>query len=164
MSDRKALIRLASTLPKGSKERKAILAGLKARKAAIKDDMKVIVKSWDMEIVEDSYYEGEIGRGETLASGGGERFDRPVDLIKKFSSRYDIPKRAWYVLGHKDGRLGASWQTDENGLELTPKETEAWKKGEGKGYRTTLYIWVEFAKVYSPDPDEMSKMFRIGIG
>tara|TARA_B100000131_G_scaffold24516_1_gene23532 strand:- start:128 stop:454 length:327 start_codon:yes stop_codon:yes gene_type:complete len=29
MSDRKALIRLASTLPKGSKERKAILAKLK---------------------------------------------------------------------------------------------------------------------------------------
>ena len=29
MSDRKALIRLASTLPKGSKERKAILTGLK---------------------------------------------------------------------------------------------------------------------------------------
>jgi hypothetical protein len=30
MSDRKTLIRLASALPKGSEERKAILAGLKA--------------------------------------------------------------------------------------------------------------------------------------
>lgn len=48
-SDRKALIRLASTLPKGSEERKTILAGLKARvgtdKTALKKGQKVSVPS-----------------------------------------------------------------------------------------------------------------------
>jgi hypothetical protein len=38
MSDRKTLIRLASTLPKGSKERKAILAGLKKTAAEESED------------------------------------------------------------------------------------------------------------------------------
>ena len=45
MSDRKALIRLASTLPKGSKERKAILAGLKKTAAPnYKIDERVYLK------------------------------------------------------------------------------------------------------------------------
>jgi hypothetical protein len=44
-SDRKSLIRLASTLPKGSKERKAILAGLKKVAKKYRPDTNAYIRS-----------------------------------------------------------------------------------------------------------------------
>ena len=46
MSDRKALIRLASSLPKGSEERKAILTGLQ-KQGVNRKDQKIYVGRWN---------------------------------------------------------------------------------------------------------------------
>ena len=64
-SDRKRLIKLASTLPKGSPERKAILAGLatRSKKASMSlADLKI-------ELLEelDTFRDGEIAEGRTIA-------------------------------------------------------------------------------------------------
>jgi hypothetical protein len=51
-SDRSALIRLASTLPKGSDERKAILAGLRKRAEDYLDTLVKTVERGPVEFVE----------------------------------------------------------------------------------------------------------------
>ena len=59
-SDRSALIRLAASLPKGSNERRAILAGLSKREAAFDHRLQkgdIFASSWGYEQTNVSFYE-----------------------------------------------------------------------------------------------------------
>lgn len=60
MSDRKALIRLASTLPKGSKERRAILTGLKKTADAFSRVMRDATRIFGSRVELDEEADGNI--------------------------------------------------------------------------------------------------------
>ena len=136
--------------------------------AGVGEGFKILVKSWDLSVVEDSFDEGEIGRSRIVDSGqfepGSQEYggSSPVgELIRDFAQRPGAPKdrKAW--MAFENGRIIAQWQGNEYGDALTPKEIEQWKKGEIKGYSCSLNIYLKFAKVWTPSPKEMSKVFKI---
>jgi hypothetical protein len=78
MSDRKTLIRLASTLPKGSDERRAILAGL--RKA---NDQKKWIKEWNRS--------GD--SADLEAAGLADEYDELYSLTQKEEKKGELASR-----------------------------------------------------------------------
>jgi len=130
--------------------------------AGAKETFEIIVDSWSIESTEDSFDEGEIGRGQLLDNGRNVgTFKSPDEVIKYFIGRSDAPKdkKAWTAF--EDGRLICGWHGDENGYAMSSKEMEKWKKGEIKGYSIDLNIYLKFAKVWEPTPKEISQVFKI---
>ena len=89
MSDRKSLIRLASTLSKGSKERRAILAGLKQGRD-ITYDLTAFVD--------------HIGDWDNLKTGGGQIVAEKKD--KEKSIRLTMSEDGNYTLDVKYSKKG----------------------------------------------------------
>jgi hypothetical protein len=88
-SDRKALVRLAGTLPKGSEERRAILAGLKkAGQSPLLKGNYVYVESESVTAIR--YWRGHWGvilQGEAISYTDESKFRR--ELVNLFQ----VPKR-----------------------------------------------------------------------
>ena len=135
---------------------------LQSKWAGAKETFEIIVDSWSIESTEDSFDEGEIGRGQLLDNGRNVgTFKSPDEVIKYFIGRSDAPKdkKAWTAF--EDGRLICGWHGDENGYAMSSKEMGQWKKGEIKGYSIDLNIYLKFAKVWEPTPKEISQVFKI---
>jgi hypothetical protein len=136
--------------------------GMIREAAATPESFEVLIDSWSLEAVEDSFTEGEIGRSQLVNDGGSRGpFKSPDEVIKYFTTFTDAPKdrKAWQAF--EDGRLICSWHGNENGHEVSSSQIEQWKKGEIKGYSITLNVYLKFAKVWEPTPKEISRVFKV---
>lgn len=114
----------------------------------------VEVRSWDCEIYEDSYEEGELGHTGAGMNGGAKgRYRNFEEVIQTFSDDYslsddpahwhiDFDKTQWTL---QTTRQVANHCEAQNGgwFDPTFAEIEAWKKGEYKLYSE---LWVVCCK------------------
>ncbi len=54
-------------------------------------------------------------------------------------------------------RIGLSFLTDEDGIEATQREKDAWEKGELQLYLLDINVWIEKARTRKPDHAELDK-------
>ena len=135
---------------------------LQSKWAGAKETFEIIVESWSIEATEESFDEGEIGRGQLLDNGrNAGPFKSPDEVIKYFAGKTNASKdkKAWSALDF--GRIICVWTGDANGHEMSSGDMARWKKGEIKGYLIRIDAYLKVTKVWTPTPKEISQMFKI---
>ncbi len=116
------------------------------------------------ESVEDSYEEGELtGPGTShviLAESIFIDAPTPDALIKKLSSRYGLPegRDAWSAF---DDRLECSLLVDDDNMEATPRDVDAWKVGKKRLWSAHISVYVAHVSMRHPSTEEIAKAFGV---
>lgn len=147
-SDRRSLIRLASTLPKGSKERRAILAGLS--KAAMEHASEEARKKYLKDHPNADPSKHTVGDKSESKGDGKGRDEPPADAQKKMVG--DSIDKVW----------GESW--DDFTAELDDDEEDAIealvKKVKGKGIDEALGMLYDASDKADEEGGPMAKALR----
>ena len=130
----------------------------------IDDKYKLTLKSWDADIYEDSYEEGE---GEHVNSFGekvNKSFSSGEELLEYISNNilYHNAKKEHYNI-MDDGRIVTSVLVDVDNSSASKSEIEEWKKGNGKLYSANYNFYVTLTHEKTPSDEELSKMLGISI-
>jgi hypothetical protein len=130
----------------------------------IDDKYKLTLKSWDADIYEDSYEEGE---GEHVNSFGekvNKSFSSGEELLEYINDNilYHNAKKEHYNI-MDDGRIVTSVLVDVDNSSASKSEIEEWKKGNGKLYSANYNFYVTLTHEKTPSDEELSKMLGISI-
>ena len=118
----------------------------------------------DWESIEDDYEHGESiepGSSRTiLAESIFMDAPTPDALIKKLSSRYGVPENrdAWSAF---DDRLECSLLVDDDNLEATPRDVDAWKEGKKRLWSAHVSVYVALVSTHRPSTEEIAKAFGV---
>lgn len=114
---------------------------------------------------EDSWEEGQIpgtgGSFDDYAHLTGKKYDSFEKLMEDMNQNYSIAPKLENYIAFEDGRVEAQETVDGDGGRPSPKELEAWKRGEVKMYARSVSIYIELVEPTTPTVDEMSQMFGI---
>jgi len=132
-----------------------------------KPEFKIILNHWSLTAEVDDFEQGVIGPAlpDRSGNGRGDGYPDIQALIKDLAARIPLPrdKKAWYVFGGEPGRIGASWNGDSNGAELTSSEKALWKKGQFTAYLWDLSAWVQFGRLWTPPDKELIKVTKLPV-
>jgi hypothetical protein len=124
-------------------------------------EVEVIIDSLSMETTEDSYEEGEIGRGQFVLSEKRLGTFRSIkEAIREASNRTGIPEKEFYVFSGENGRIEGSGMVDEenNYVGDDHRFIEKWKQGQVKAWNANVSLYVRFAKTWTPTDEELAKV------
>jgi len=165
MSTRSKMIRKAAQMPKGSQQRRLILHRLShpiKQAARKKDEFQIVDASLLVRITQDDFEEGLIG------GPNDSEYDKHLGNFKDFRSLLkgaehyfngDIAGMGWE--SEEDGRIDGSYSCDVEGYELTKRDEEEWRAGRGEAYVCDVTIYFRFARVWTPDESEITRMFKL---
>jgi hypothetical protein len=124
-------------------------------------EVEVIVDYLSMETTEDSYEEGEIGRGQFVLSEKRLGTFRSIkEAIREATHRTGIPEKEFYVFSGENGRIEGSGMVDEENNYVGDDHgfIEKWKKGQVKAWNANVSLHVRFAKAWTPTDEELAKV------
>lgn len=120
---------------------------------------KFLVEAIEGELTEDSYGKGEIGRPiSSLYENVGKTFDSFEEMVEYLNRHYIIPERKENWFAFEPGRYTVQFLSDEDWLESSKREIEAWKKGELKLYSAMFNIYFKIINTYVPSTREMAEI------
>jgi len=130
------------------------------KKTAAAESFSVIVDEIIWENVEDVWEKGEIGSSHiVMAKSNVGRFKSVKDAIHHVSQMTSVSEDNFAIFGGEDGRIEGEGFYDEHNNEVGDDNTftEKWKRGEVKAWSGRISVYVKFAKVWEPSPDELKK-------
>jgi len=138
--------------------------GSKRQAASKRPDFTIFLDSFFVSIERDSFEHGEIGGGKSgeILHGGDLKFKSARDFIawvnREFGLKPDLD--AWTAF--EPGRIDVQWSAYDDGTPVTDKrDFEAFKRGEIDLYNADLHLYVRFGKLWTPEEDEIAKLFGI---
>ena len=152
---KKAVLKLAKEKPELRKH----LLPLVRKEARSGEKFQILVRFWELTSVEDDFEQGEFGR-ETIRQTGKElTADNIGELVKKMGRETGCPtdKKAWGIDSGTDGRIHCEWTGDDQGIELSKREMDAWKKRQMKAYTWRLLLLVQFTRTWEPNAKDIQK-------
>jgi len=138
--------------------------GSKRQAGSKRPDFTIFLDSFFVSIERDSFEHGEIGGGKSgeILHGGDLKFKSARDFIawvnREFGLKPDLD--AWTAF--EPGRIDVQWSAYDDGTPVTDKrDFEAFKRGEIDLYNADLHLYVRFGKLWTPEEDEIAKLFGI---
>jgi len=168
MSTRSKMIRKAAQMPKGSQQRRLILHLLNRtatpkQAARKKDEFQIVDAYMMMRTTLDTLEEGAVG------GPNDNEWDFRLGSFSDFRSMLkgaanyisaDVAKLEWE--SEEDGRIETAYTSDADGMELSKREVDEWLKGSGReAYICDVSIYFRFARVWTPDESEITRMFKL---
>lgn len=135
-----------------------------ANKIAAKKSFEVIVDHVSMEVTEDSYEKGELGRHISVGSRSNFGNFKSVDLAIKAVSDYSgLPFQNFFIFDGENGRIDGNGLVDDDNSYVgnDARFIKSWKAGEVTGWDMQVTMHIRFAAVWEPTDDEISKRTRI---
>lgn len=130
----------------------------------MKANEKIVIDSYEITTVKDDWEKGEVGgtvsewtQREIPVCG---QFDSVSDALKAVckANNLEFSSEGWTnwlkEYGEDGGRYDTDYNVDENNLELTTDEYEAWKSGKFAVYALRLAVWLKVQTVARDLTDE----------
>ena len=130
---------------------------------ALKEGFKLFLESWDADIYEDDYEQGEGAHANTIEDKVNKEFDSVDALIAYINKEItfgDTKKEHFDVM--EDGRLVTSLLVDNDNSPASKREIEVWKKGDLKLYSANYNFWVKLVKFETPTEEKLSEILGGG--
>jgi len=165
MSLRRDLVRLARAHPETQRYIVPILKGSK-KAGAPKETFQIIGDWLTMETEEDSYEEGMIGNGEThVHKGNFGSFKDVRSLLRDVAGETGCSSdpKDWWADSDNEGRIETNWMVDQNNHEATPADEAAFKDGRKRLWLAQVTVLIHFARVWTPDADDIKKTLKLRI-
>jgi len=128
--------------------------------SSAREEFTVIVDYLNMDVAEDNWEQGVIGRMETvLHRSHFGTFKSVRDAVKAASTETGIPEKDFSVFEGEDGRIDGQGLVDENNLYVGDDHRfmEKFEKGEVRAWSASVSLSIRFAKTYVPTDEEIEK-------
>ena len=127
-------------------------------------DYKITLKSWDADVYEDDYNEGEGKQVNSFGERVNKSFSTAEDFFKYINNSVlytDMDKEYYDIMD--DGRIVTSLLVDVDNSPASKSEIEEWKNGNLKLYSASYDFYVTLTKEKEPTADELSELLGIGV-
>jgi len=125
------------------------------------EKFSVIVDFMVMEVNEETFDGGEIGRTEVLRDESDVgTFDSADEAVKKIASLTGLPEGHFHAVGGRDdGMIEATGLVDVDNMYVGDDNSfiTRWKAGEVKAWNMTVSAFLRFARTWQPSADEFRK-------
>ena len=131
---------------------------------------KIVVKSLFWVNTEDTYEQGEIGRGQVILS---ERnigiFDTVAEMVKEISSRFGISDNMenWAIFEQEtegdEGRIDAQMMVNDRNYEPSEQEFSEWKAGARTLWSAHITIVFQLVVVKPIEAGAMAEKFGLQL-
>jgi hypothetical protein len=125
---------------------------------------KLTLKSWDADVYEDDYNEGEGKNVNSFNEKVNKSFSSGEELLKYISDfvlYHPLKKEDYSIMD--DGRIVTSVLVDEDNSSASAREVEEWKNGNKKLYSANYNFYVTLTQEKTPSADELSKLLGISV-
>lgn len=125
---------------------------------------KLTLKSWDADVYEDDYNEGEGKNVNSFDEKVNKSFSNGEELLKYISDfvlYHPLKKEDYSIMD--DGRIVTSVLVDEDNSSASAREVEEWKNGNKKLYSANYNFYVTLTQEKTPSADELSKLLGISV-
>lgn len=125
---------------------------------------KLTLKSWDANVYEDDYNEGEGKNVNSFNEKVNKSFSSGEELLKYISDfvlYHPLKKEDYSIMD--DGRIVTSVLVDEDNSSASAREVEEWKNGNKKLYSANYNFYVTLTQEKTPSADELSKLLGISV-
>jgi hypothetical protein len=130
----------------------------------VDDKYKLTLKSWDADVYEDDYNEGEGSHVNSFGEKVNKSFSSGQQLLEYISENilyHTVKKENCNIMD--DGRIVTSVLVDVDNSSASNSEIEEWKKGNKKLYSANYNFYVTLTHEKTPSEEELSKMLGISI-
>lgn len=150
-------------MKKVAKELEAV-AGLLT--AEPKEMFVILVDYIWMDVAEDTYEQGEIGRRMTVLNEKNQgSFSSIKDVVAHASRLTGIPEKNFAIFSGDEGRIEGQGMVDENNNYVGDDKRfqERFKAGEVKAWNADVSVHVRFAKTWTPSAQEIKKISSLQV-
>ncbi len=127
-------------------------------------EYKLNLESWDADVYEDSYNEGEGDHVNSFNGKVGKSFDSADELIKYINDEViykDMEKSDFSVMD--DGRIVTSLLVDSENSPASKSQIAIWEKGDLELYSANYNFYIKLVAEKTPTSEELSKLLGIAV-